>query len=99
MAREAKLHRRREDANRAGGGVVDEDRLAVSQVGRDRLAQFGVGYLPAVEKHAEGIAAAAVVAAEDPEGVQVEPRHGVQPTIPAYEKESAPGGCDGDAPG
>ena len=55
-----------EDAQFGPLDVVDEHRLGVAELGRDRLARC-LGHLRSVEKHAERIAAAAVGRAEHPQ--------------------------------
>ena len=64
MAGERQLDRRREDLQRAGRGVVDDDGLGEAEVRGDGLARRGRDR-GAVEQDAERVAAGPVGAEED----------------------------------
>ena len=68
MAGEGQLQARGEDPDPAGAGVLDEDRLAVAELGGDPLA-LGLGNRAAVEEDAQRVSPLAVLVDEDAEDV------------------------------
>ncbi|AGZ44046.1 hypothetical protein AFR_28925 [Actinoplanes friuliensis DSM 7358] len=76
MARERKPHARREDVDRAGPGIVDEDGLAVPQTSRERLPIGAVRHFTTVGDDAELVPVHAPGPTEDTHHMDL--RHGRQ---------------------
>ena len=83
VARERELDGRREDLQRAGRGVVDDDGLGEPQVGGDGLAGGGRDG-GAVEQDAERVAPGPVGAEEDAEGVERVTARSADPRLPRH---------------